>query len=350
MRLHTILSKCSSLQGLLRLAVFGLVAASCTGCNALLVQRQVRYTVAASVPLEVSTDNVVVGVTNEPIQTPGLSTSSELKIQLRAFGQPLDTITYRRSKHLLIRGRLPAILAVGLAGPFLVPKYAQEIGGTALLVGFATWYSGQTEAKNWVMYNNKRIKYTMDKQATIRYDRLARSARVQDSLDALNSVVSALVTVDYLPTSLRSTRGLTDIALNAGQSYSRVGGKENPPPAPQQLTVKTSNATSQGANSALKPAAVPAAQPTSSGASAGLGKVALKNSGPLPIRVYLSVEQSYVVWSGATIEVEAPKDATIYLAKEKRPLVLQSVGTVPSSRTKPLELDVFELENRLRNE
>ncbi len=349
MRLHTILSKCSSLQGLLRLAVFGLVAASCTGCNALLVQRQVRYTVAASVPLEVSTDNVVVGVTNEPIQTPGLSTSSELKIQLRAFGQPLDTITYRRSKHLLIRGRLPAILAVGLAGPFLVPKYAQEIGGTALLVGFATWYSGQTEAKNWVMYNNKRIKYTMDKQATIRYDRLARSARVQDSLDALNSVASELVTVDYLPTSLRSKKGLTDIALNAGQSYSRDRGKENAP-TPEQHSVKSPVATSSGANSALKQAAVPATQSTPSGASAGLGKVALKNTGPLPIRVYLSIEQSYVVWSGATIEIEAPKDATIYLAKEKRPLVLQSVGSVPSSRTKPLELDVFELENRLRNE
>jgi hypothetical protein len=71
--------------------------------------------------------------------------------------------------------------------------------------------------------------------------------------------------------------------------------------------------------------------------------VVLKNTASTPIRVYLSVEKSFVVRAASSLPVQVPAGATLYLAQNARPLQLKAVGSAPATNQPQLTLDLQQI-------
>jgi hypothetical protein len=195
------------------------------------------------------------------------------------------------------------------------------------------------------MKPNQTIYYSLPNSKRTRYEQIMAKARAIDSANAKRKPASELTTVDYMPAALRASFGLTSVPLSSA-SPPKEGIVPGPADTPATTAASPAKAPAAPANSAPgtpPPAAstVPGpSTPTPTSAAAGNALVQLKNTGTLPIRVYLSVEKSFVVRAQTTLPVEVPVGASLFLAKNTRPLELQSIGVAPSSNKPTLTLDL----------
>jgi hypothetical protein len=196
------------------------------------------------------------------------------------------------------------------------------------------------------MKPNQTIYYSLPNSKRTRYEQIMAKARAIDSANAKRKPASELTTVDYMPAALRASFGLTSVPLSSASPPKEgiVPGPADTPATTAASPAKAPAAPAAPANSApgTPPPAASTVPGPSTPTSAGAGNVLvqLKNTGTLPIRVYLSVEKSFVVRSQATLSVEVPTGGSLFLAKSTRPLELQSIGVAPSSNASTLTLDL----------
>jgi hypothetical protein len=190
------------------------------------------------------------------------------------------------------------------------------------------------------------IYYSLPNSKRTRYEQIMAKARAIDSANAKRKPASELTTVDYMPAALRASFGLTSVPLSSA-SQPKEGAA--PDPAANPATAAAPPAVGSASPAApAKPAAPAAGTPVPAPSTvpppvvaAGNALVQLKNTGTLPIRVYLSVEKSFVVRAQTTLPVEVPVGASLFLAKNTRPLELQTIGVAPPPSNKPtLTLDL----------
>jgi len=321
-----------------------------SACSTLKEQKDVFIFIQSDLPLELGDERSTVGATNEwmPIYQLG---KSDAKILIKADNQVLDTLIIRRTRHpyntirkaasLGAAATLATLLATETANDDQILIYTRIAGlwTAAYLVDVAN------DPYPVRIKPNKMVYYNLPNRKRARYEQIMAKARAADSANAKRKPASELTTVDYMPTSLRSTFGLTAVPLSSASpptgsaqpnpvgtpataAAPRAGGSASPatPTAPAALTP----GTPASATSTVPPPVV----------AAGNALVQLKNTGTLPVRVYLSVEKSFVVRAQSTLPVEVPVGASLFLAKNTRPLELKSIGIAPPSTQPTLTLDL----------
>jgi hypothetical protein len=201
-----------------------------------------------------------------------------------------------------------------------------------LALGVA-WLDNSEDDYRFKLRNYQTIPYKLPDSKKERYAQLMKKAEENALADALRKPASELTTVDYLPESLRAKFGLTSVPLAAPAASAAAT------PAAPAAAASTPAATP----AATTPAATaPTGAPTS-GPAAGQTTVVLKNTASTPVRVYLSVEKSFVVRAASSLPVQVPAGATLYLAQNARPLQLKAVGTAPATNQPQLTLDLQQI-------
>jgi hypothetical protein len=211
------------------------------------------------------------------------------------------------------------------------------------------WLDHTTDSYRFKFRNYQTIPYELPDSKKERYAQLMKKAEENALADALRKPASELTTVDYLPESLRAKFGLTSVPLAApaasvsATSAAPAVAASTPAVASSPATATSATAGSVSTPGATTPAATaPTGAPTS-GPAAGQTTVVLKNTASTPIRVYLSVEKSFVVRGASSLPVQVPAGATLYLAQNARPLQLKAVGTAPATNQPQLTLDLQQI-------
>lgn len=335
----------------IRCASWAVLLAGGSACASIKVQKDTFVFVKSDLPLELGDERSTLGATNEwmPIYQLG---NTDAKILIKADNQVLDTLVIRRTAHPYNQVRKGAALGAGLTLAALYSGYSDDwekrrfIGQLASLGGLAYAADYFTDPYPDRLKPNQTLYYSLPNNKRARYEQIMAKARAADSAHAERKPAPELTTVDYMPASLRANFGLTSVPLSSA-SVARGGGVPEP----------VAPATTAAASPAKAPAAAPATSATGtsvpttttapgtstappSAVAAGNVLVQLKNTGTLPIRVYLSVEKSFVVRAQGTLSVEVPTGASLFLAKNTRPLELQSIGVAPSSNQPTLTLDL----------
>ncbi len=159
----------------------------------------------------------------------------------------------------------------------------------------------------WGLPSASAVNYTLPKEKSQHYADLIAAAREADRKANERTRVSELTTVDYMPQVLRTKFGLSDVAISA-----------------------------PGINASGQVSQVP------TGSTSLTCKVLLKNTSPSPIRVYQSVEKSWVVRGQSTMTIEVPSGAQLFMAKSSRPLVLEAIAVVPNPKEPQLIIDLTQ--------
>ena len=331
-------------------ALWIVLLAGGSACASFKVQKDAFVYIQSDLPLELGDERSTVGATNEWMPLFQLG-DTDAKILIKADNQILDTLVIRRTAHPYNKVRKGVALGTGLTLAVLYSGYSDDwekrrfIAQLSSLGGFAYAVDYYTDPYPDRLKPNQTINYSLPNQKRARYEQIMAKARAVDSANAERKPAPELTTVDYMPASLRATFGLTAVPLSSASQP-----KEGAVPDPAANTATAAAPPAGGSASPAAPAA-PAAPapgtpvPTPSTVpppvvAAGNALVQLKNTGTLPIRVYLSVEKSFVVRAQTTLPVEVPVGASLFLAKNTRPLELQSIGVAPSSNKPTLTLDL----------
>ena len=336
-----------------RCALWTVLLAGGSACASFKLQKDAFVFVKSDLPLELGDERSTLGATNEwlPIYQLG---NSDAKMLIKADNQVLDTLVIRRTVHPYNQVRKGAALGAGLTMAVLYSGYSDDgqkrrfISQLASLGGLAYAVDYYTDLYPDRMKPNQTIYYSLPNSKRTRYEQIMAKARAIDSANAKRKPASELTTVDYMPAALRASFGLTSVPLSSASPPKEgiVPGPADTPATTAASPAKAPAAPAAPANSA--PGTPPPAASTVPGPStvptpvvaAGNALVQLKNTGTLPIRVYLSVEKSFVVRAQSTMPVEVPTGASLFLAKSTRPLELQSIGVAPSSNASTLTLDL----------
>lgn len=336
----------------IRCASWAVLLAGGSACASIKVQKDTFVFVKSDLPLELGDERSTLGATNEwmPIYQLG---NTDAKILIKADNQVLDTLVIRRTVHPYNQVRKGAALGAGLTLAALYSGYSDDwekrrfIGQWASFLAFAYGIDYFTDPYPDRMKPNQTLYYSLPNNKRARYEQIMAKARAADSAHAERKPAPELTTVDYMPASLRANFGLTSVPLSSA-SVARGGGV--PEPVAPATTAAASPAKAPAAPVAAPATSAPStpaastvtgpSTPTPPSAAAGNVLVQLKNTGTLPIRVYLSVEKSFVVRAQGTLSVEVPTGASLFLAKNARPLELQSIGVAPSSNQPTLTLDL----------
>lgn len=302
-----------------------------SSCSLLKVQKDAFVKIQSDVPLELGDENSTLGATNEWLPIYKLGDRS-VKLVVKADNVPLDTLVLLRKKHPLNRIQIPAVVVLPVAAAAVIPRFYPTANAVdvyrsvfGLTIG-AIWLDRTTDSYRFKFRNYQTVPYELPNSKKERYAQLTKKAEENALADAIRKPASELTTVDYLPESLRAKFGLTSVPLAA----------------PAAAT------TAAPAVAASTPAAAssPATAPTgalASGPTAGQTTVVLKNTASTPIRVYLSVEKSFVVRAASSLPVQVPAGATLYLAQNARPLQLKAVGTAPATNQPQITLDLQQI-------
>jgi hypothetical protein len=296
--------------------------------------------------LELGDENSTLGATNEWLPVFQLGGRS-INLVVKADNVPLDTLVLLRKKHGFNRLRNAFVVAGPLTATAVVPYYYPnanpvEVFQSALILALGVaWLDNSEDDYRFKLRNYQTIPYELPDSKKERYAQLMKKAEENALADALRKPASELTTVDYLPESLRAKFGLTSVPLAA------PAASVSATPASPSVAASTPAAASSPATSATPAATTPAATATTgaptSGPAAGQTTVVLKNTAATPIRVYLSVEKSFVVRAASSLPVQVPAGATLYLAQNARPLQLKAVGTAPATNQPQLTLDLQQI-------
>jgi hypothetical protein len=322
------------------LVAAGLILLLTSSCSLLKVQKDAFVKIQSDVPLELGDENSTLGATNEWLPVFQLGGRS-INLVVKADNVPLDTLVLLRKKHEFNRLRNAFVVAGPLTATAVVPYYYPnanpvEVFQSALILALGVaWLDNSEDDYRFKLRNYQTIPYELPDSKKERYAQLMKKAEENALADALRKPASELTTVDYLPESLRAKFGLTSVPLAAPAASAAAT-----PAAPAA-------AASSPATSATPAATTPAATATTgaptSGPAAGQTTVVLKNTAATPIRVYLSVEKSFVVRAASSLPVQVPAGATLYLAQNARPLQLKAVGTAPATNQPQLTLDLQQI-------
>lgn len=320
------------------LVAAGLILLLTSSCSLLKVQKDAFVKIQSDVPLELGDENSTLGATNEWLPVFQLGGRS-INLVVKADNVPLDTLVLLRKKHEFNRLRNAFVVAGPLTATAVVPYYYPnanpvEVFQSALILALGVaWLDNSEDDYRFKLRNYQTIPYELPDSKKERYAQLMKKAEENALADALRKPASELTTVDYLPESLRAKFGLTSVPLAAPAASAAAT------PAAPAAAASTPAATP----AATTPAATaPTGAPTS-GPAAGQTTVVLKNTASTPVRVYLSVEKSFVVRAASSLPVQVPAGATLYLAQNARPLQLKAVGTAPATNQPQLTLDLQQI-------
>ncbi len=325
------------------IAVISLLIAA-SSCSALKVQKDAFVRFESDLPLELGDEESTLGATNEWLPVYQLGGRS-VNLIVKADNIPLDTVVLLRKKHPYNRVRNVLVVGVPLAAAVVVPNYYPEVNPaeafqTAFFLALgALWADKTTDNYRYKLQNNQTISYELPNNKKERYAQVMKKAEENALADAVRKPASELTTVDYLPESLRAKFGLTSVPL-AAPAASAVPASGASTPASAAPTTATTPATPSTTGSSASAPAGSVAAPV----PAGQSTVVLKNTASTPIRVYLSVEKSFVVRAASSLPVQVPAGATLYLAQNARPLQLKAVGTAPAPNQPQLTLDLQQIQ------
>lgn len=336
-----------------RCALWTVLLAGGSACASFKVQKDAFVFVKSDLPLELGDERSTFGATNEwlPIYQLG---NSDAKMFIKVDNQVLDTLVIRRTVHPYNQVRKGVALGAGLTMAVLYSGYSEDgqkrrfISQLASLGGLAYGIDYFTDPYPDRMKPNQTIYYSLPNRKRARYEQIMAKARAVDSANAKRKPALELTTVDYMPAALRASFGLTSVPLSSA-SPPKEGAVPGPANTPATAAASPAKAPASQAALVTSAPSIPTpvvstvtgpSTPTPTSAGAGNVLVQLKNTGTLPIRVYLSVEKSFVVRAQGTLSVEIPTGASLFLAKNTRPLELQSIGVAPSSNQPTLTLDL----------
>ena len=336
------------------LVAAGLILLLTSSCSLLKVQKDAFVKIQSDVPLELGDENSTLGATNEWLPIYKLGDRS-VKLVVKADNVPLDTLVLLRKKHPLNRIQIPAVVVLPVAAAAVIPRFYPTANAVdvyrsvfGLTIG-AIWLDRTTDSYRFKFRNYQTVPYELPDSKKERYAQLMKKAEENALADAIRKPASELTTVDYLPESLRAKFGLTSVPLAApaasvsATSAAPAVAASTPAVASSPATATSATAGSASTPGATTPAATaPTGAPTS-GPAAGQTTVVLKNTASTPIRVYLSVEKSFVVRGASSLPVQVPAGATLYLAQNARPLQLKAVGTAPATNQPQLTLDLQQI-------
>ena len=336
------------------LVAAGLILLLTSSCSLLKVQKDAFVKIQSDVPLELGDENSTLGATNEWLPIYKLGDRS-VKLVVKADNVPLDTLVLLRKKHPLNRIQIPAVVVLPVAAAAVIPRFYPTANAVdvyrsvfGLTIG-AMWLDHTTDSYRFKFRNYQTVPYELPDSKKERYAQLMKKAEENALADALRKPASELTTVDYLPESLRAKFGLTSVPLAApaasvsATSAAPAVAASTPAVASSPATATSATAGSASTPGATTPAATaPTGAPTS-GPAAGQTTVVLKNTASTPIRVYLSVEKSFVVRGASSLPVQVPAGATLYLAQNARPLQLKAAGTAPATNQPQLTLDLQQI-------
>jgi hypothetical protein len=320
------------------LVAAGLILLLTSSCSLLKVQKDAFVKIQSDVPLELGDENSTLGATNEWLPVFQLGGRS-INLVVKADNVPLDTLVLLRKKHEFNRLRNAFVVAGPLTATAVVPYYYPnanpvEVFQSALILALGVaWLDNSEDDYRFKLRNYQTIPYELPDSKKERYAQLMKKAEENALADALRKPASELTTVDYLPESLRAKFGLTSVPLAAPAAS--AAATPAAPAAAASTPAATPGATTPAATA-------PTGAPTS-GPAAGQTTVVLKNTASTPIRVYLSVEKSFVVRGASSLPVQVPAGATLYLAQNARPLQLKAVGTAPATNQPQLTLDLQQI-------
>ena len=325
------------------LVAAGLILLLASSCSLLKVQKDAFVKIQSDVPLELGDENSTLGATNEWLPVFQLGGRS-INLVVKADNVPLDTLVLLRKKHEFNRLRNAFVVAGPLTATAVVPYFYPnanpfQVFQSALVLALGVaWLDNSEDDYRFKLRNYQTIPYELPDSKKERYAQLMKKAEENALADALRKPASELTTVDYLPESLRAKFGLTSVPLAAPAASAAAT------PAAPAVAASTPAATPAATTpTAATPAATaPTGAPTS-GPAAGQTTVVLKNTASTPIRVYLSVEKSFVVRAASSLPVQVPAGATLYLAQNARPLQLKAVGTAPATNQPQLTLDLQQI-------
>lgn len=340
------------------LVAAGLILLLTSSCSLLKVQKDAFVKIQSDVPLELGDENSTLGATNEWLPVFQLGGRS-INLVVKADNVPLDTLVLLRKKHEYNRVRGALVVAGPLTASAVVPYYYpnanpfQVFQSAFVLALGAAWLDNSEDHYKFKLRNYQTIPYELPDSKKERYAQLMKKAEENALADAIRKPASELTTVDYLPESLRAKFGLTSVPLAApAASVSATPAApavaaSTPAAASNPATSANPGSATAGTTTAPAAAATPATTaPTgalASGPAAGQTTVVLKNTASTPIRVYLSVEKSFVVRAASSLPVQVPAGATLYLAQNARPLQLKAVGTAPATNQPQLTLDLQQI-------
>jgi hypothetical protein len=325
------------------LVAAGLILLLASSCSLLKVQKDAFVKIQSDVPLELGDENSTLGATNEWLPVFQLGGRS-INLVVKADNVPLDTLVLLRKKHEFNRLRNAFVVAGPLTATAVVPYFYPnanpfQVFQSALVLALGVaWLDNSEDDYRFKLRNYQTIPYELPDSKKERYAQLMKKAEENALADALRKPASELTTVDYLPESFRAKFGLTSVPLAAPAAIAAAT------PAAPAVAASTPAATPAATTpTAATPAATaPTGAPTS-GPAAGQTTVVLKNTASTPIRVYLSVEKSFVVRAASSLPVQVPAGATLYLAQNARPLQLKAVGTAPATNQPQLTLDLQQI-------
>ena len=337
------------------LVAAGLILLLTSSCSLLKVQKDAFVKIQSDLPLELGDENSTLGATNEWLPVFQLGGRS-INLVVKADNVPLDTLVLLRKKHEFNRIRNAFVVAGPLTATAVVPYFYPnanpfQVFQSALVLALGVaWLDNSEDDYRFKLRNYQTIPYELPDSKKERYAQLMKKAEENALADALRKPASELTTVDYLPESLRAKFGLTSVPLAAPAASAAATPAAPAVAAPAAASSPATSATpgSVTAGSASTPAATtpaataPTGAPTS-GPAAGQTTVVLKNTASTPIRVYLSVEKSFVVRAASSLPVQVPAGATLYLAQNARPLQLKAVGSAPATNQPQLTLDLQQI-------
>lgn len=280
-------------------------------------QQYVQLQIDSDVPMDVWNNDEVLGSTDEYLKVFKYG-SRKFEWYLKVENTVVDTVHLRR--------RLPVYNKAVLGAVAVVPLYTanklREVDntipfGTAYVVGAApllliAGVDRLFDPTPWDLPAASVSSHTLPAHKVEQYQKLIAEVNEADRKANERVPASELTTVDYLPQALRAKFGLSAIPLSAP------------------------SATNAGS------ADLAAGTPGSTAASGPEVRVQLKNTGTASIRVYASVEKSWVVRGQSTLDIDAPAGAKLFLAKSSRPLVLEAIAVVPKSGEPQLIIDLVQ--------
>lgn len=342
-----------------RIATLLFVAAQALACSSLKEQKDVFIRINSDVPLELGNENSTVGTTNEWVPVFQLG-ESDLKVIIKADNIALDTLTVTRTRHPY--NRVSQVVGMGaIAGISLgwylnqdnirVQSTFQTLGAVTLAAYGADVYTDPY--RRWLKPNTV-VNYTLPHEKKARYEQIMRQAAENALADAVRKPTPPLTTVDYLPSSMRAQFGLSSVPLSAPgpsetptSSAAIAAGTAAPsaskPSASAPRPAPSSPSSSSTPSTLSTPAGTSGTAVAARAADPGHVWVDLKNTGNLPVRVYLSIEKSYVVRAQSTLPVQVPAGSALFMAKKTRPLELETIGSAPSNNHQTLLLDLQQI-------
>jgi hypothetical protein len=282
-------------------------------------QQYVQLQIDSDVPMDVWNDDEVLGSTDEYLKI-NLYGSRKFEWYLKVENTVVDTVHLRR--------RLPIYNKAVIGTVVLVPLYTgstlrESSGGQ---IPFGTAYVASMaplvliagvdrlfDPYPWDLPMTSIATYAIPDAKVAEYQKLVAEVNEADRKANERVPATELTTVDYMPQALRAKFGLSAIPLSAPSATN--SGSVNP--------------TISGT-------------PGSTAASDPEVRVQLKNTSTTAIRVYASVEKSWVVRGQSTLSIDAPAGAKLFLAKSSRPLVLESIAVVPKSGEPQLIIDLVQ--------